>query len=266
MPKILSFTGVLSVPQNRRFVSFDSGAAAVAGVHYTSQPSGITEGSSQTLSFRLTTQPTSIVVVTVSSGDTSALTTTGGSFVSFTTSNWDTAQSITLTSPADTDIADETVTVTLTGTTADSDYTGVISTFGVTVTDVGAVDDFWFWDTNGDSEGGNDHEDAPADGAGSITQITAGTAVPVWVTLSQNPGANVTISLSEDADGLSISKTSLGSHKLNGNWNARGGGHGFTITVAGDVASDTTFSITATGSSTDFNWDDRTATLTVIAE
>ena len=146
MAQILRFALPAAFNGRRGLVTFGVGTPAVPvpGILYTALPSAITEGGDdQTLSFRLMTQPTSGVVVTVASGDPSALATTGGSFVSFTTSNWDTAQSITLTAPADSDIVDETVTVTLTGTSSDSDYSGELSTFTVTVTDAGVTPTMW---------------------------------------------------------------------------------------------------------------------------
>ena len=198
------------------------------------------------------------------------LDTTGGSFVSFTTSNWDTAQSITLTAPADSDIVDETVTVTLTGTSSDSDYSGELSTFTVTVTDAGApaaTQQMWFWDNNGDINDGNGHQVAPADGAGRLTELemTAGTTVPVWITLSENPGATVTVALAENETLLGINKSGLGTYRVSDNWNARGGGHGFNVILGPAAASGATFSVTATASSSDDDWDDVVTTLTVIA-
>ena len=265
MAQILRFALPSAFNGRRGLVTFGVGTPAVPvpGILYTALPSAITEGgANQTLSFRLMTQPTSGVVVTVASGDTSALATTGGSFVSFTTSNWDTAQSITLTAPADSDIVDETVTVTLTGTSSDSDYSGELSTFTVTVTDAGGPQ-MWWW--TGITPGTT----APADGAGNITGITVGNAIPatLWLTLDSNPSASVNVSLAEDEAEITVSKNNLGVYRGNSqnnpNWNMRAGGHSFTVVATSAAVSGSTHLITATASSSDSAWDGVTSTFTV---
>ena len=120
--------------------SFDTGGPMVAtpGIERTQTPSVVDEDASNiTVSFRLRTQPSGDVTVTIESSDTSALNTVATDSRDFTTSNWDTAQSLTLDPVDDTDFDDESVTVTLTSTsTADTDYDGLTSTFSVTVVDV----------------------------------------------------------------------------------------------------------------------------------
>ena len=118
---------------------FETGEPVVPtpGIVRTVTPSAVNEGSSVTVSFRLRTEPTGSVTVTAVSDDATALTASPGSFVLFTTSNWDTAQSLTLTAASDIDLVDENVTITLTA--ASADYVGITSAFTVAVTDVGGM-------------------------------------------------------------------------------------------------------------------------------
>ena len=134
---VANFAGRLRVP----VLDFDTGTPAVAvpGLTFTAIPSGITEGgATQTLSFQLRTEPESSVTVTVMSGDTTALTVAPPSRL-FTTANWDTEQSVTLTAPADSDAVGESVAVTLDVTSDDDDYSGLSVSVDITVTDAGST-------------------------------------------------------------------------------------------------------------------------------
>ena len=70
--------------------------------------------------------------MTVSSGDTDAVSVPAGT-LTFTTSNWSTARSVTVGGVDDDDALDETVTVTLTA--YGGDYGGRTATVAVSVTD-----------------------------------------------------------------------------------------------------------------------------------
>ncbi len=93
----------------------------------------LTEGDAVgTFTVALATQPTGSVTVSVSSSDTGAATVSPRSLV-YTTSDWDTAQTVTVTPERDDDASDETVTVTLAA--SGGDYADVSATVTVTVTD-----------------------------------------------------------------------------------------------------------------------------------
>ena len=78
------------------------------------------------------TQPTTTVTVTVSSGDTGAAMVSGPT-LRFTTSNWNTARTVTVRGVNDGDSTDETVTVT--NTASGGEYAGVTASVRVTVED-----------------------------------------------------------------------------------------------------------------------------------
>ena len=99
---------------------------------------------SKSYSVRLRTPPTQDVTVTITSGDTDAVTVgdTDGvmpgvqSTLTFTTSTWNTARTVTLTAAQDDDGVDESVTVTHAASTAsDSEYTGDSASLTATVAD-----------------------------------------------------------------------------------------------------------------------------------
>ena len=75
-----------------------------------------------------------MVTVTVGSGDTGAVTVTDTSLV-FTTGDWGTAQSVTVTGVDDDDARGETVNVSLSAGSTDTQYEGKVGTVVVTVTD-----------------------------------------------------------------------------------------------------------------------------------
>ena len=82
----------------------------------------------------LATPPSAVVTVTVVSGDTGAVTVSDTSLV-FTTGDWGTAQSVTVTGVDDDDARGETVNVSLSAGSTDGDYEGKVGTVVVTVTD-----------------------------------------------------------------------------------------------------------------------------------
>ena len=107
-----------------------------AGVSVVGSPLAVTEGSFSSYSLVLTSEPTGNVVVTITSSDT-ALVGTNKTSVTFTSGNWDTAQSVQVTAHQDDDdIDDDTVTITHAinaGSTADSKYDAVTGIGSVTV-------------------------------------------------------------------------------------------------------------------------------------
>ena len=83
----------------------------------------------------LDTQPTADVTVTVAGHAGTAVTATPTN-LTFTTSNWNTAQPVTVTAGNDADTTNDTVTLTHRATSTDSDYSGIaIADVAVTVND-----------------------------------------------------------------------------------------------------------------------------------
>ena len=92
----------------------------------------VLENGSGSFTVKLATQPSASVSVTVSSGDSAAVSVPSQALV-FTTGDWSTAQSVTVGGVDDADASDESVTVTLTAT--GGDYTNETATVSVSVTD-----------------------------------------------------------------------------------------------------------------------------------
>ena len=93
---------------------------------------GVAEGGNGTFTVALSTQPTTAVTVTVSSGDTGAATVSPAS-LSFTTADYSTSQTVTVTGVQDDDAENESTTVGLSA--SGGDYGNVSSSVSVTVTD-----------------------------------------------------------------------------------------------------------------------------------
>ena len=102
----------------------------------------VDEGAEETFTVALATQPTATVTVDVTSTDVAEATVSPPS-LEFTTANWATAQTVTVTGAQDPDSADETVTVTLdTNSVDDAGYAALVDvTVAVTVTDDDDDDD-----------------------------------------------------------------------------------------------------------------------------
>ena len=145
----------------------------------------VDEGGQNTYTVKLDTQPTTTVTVTVSSGDTGAATVSGPT-LRFTTSNWNTAQTVTVRGVNDGDSGDETVTVT--NTASGGEYAGVTASVTVTVDDD---------DTPGITF-------TPA--ARTIREGATGT---YDVKLNTAPTADVTVAISSDNADVTLNKSSL---------------------------------------------------------
>ena len=94
------------------------------------------DAAGQTYTVQLSDEPSEDVTVTVSGHEGSDLTLTGLSAtneLTFTTENWDTAQTVTVTAGQDSDAADD--VVTLTHTASGGEYAGVMSDMAVRVDD-----------------------------------------------------------------------------------------------------------------------------------
>ena len=134
---------------------------------------------------KLDTQPTTTVTVTVSSDDTGAAT-VSGSTLRFTTSNWNTAQTVTVRGVNDGDSGDEFVTIT--NTASGGEYAGVTALVTVFVDDD---------DTPGITF-------TPA--ARTIREGATGT---YDVKLNTAPTADVTVAISSDNPDVTVMPTML---------------------------------------------------------
>ena len=177
-----------------------------AGLMLSTPTLGVDEGGQAAYTVKLQTQPTTTVTVTVSSDDTDAATVSGPT-LRFTTSNWDTEQTVTVRGVNDGDSTDETVTVT--NTASGGEYAGVTETVTVTVDDD---------DTRGITF-------TPA--ARTIREGATGT---YDVKLNTAPTADVTVAISSDNPDVTVNKSSLTFTTVNYATNQR-----VTVTAAQDA-------------------------------
>ena len=107
---------------------------ATAGVTLSKTSLTVTEADTtgDTYTVVLDSQPTASVTITVAGHASTAVSATPAS-LTFTTTNWSTAKTVTVTAVNDTNTANETVNLTHSATSTDSDYSG-ITIAGVTVT------------------------------------------------------------------------------------------------------------------------------------
>ena len=96
----------------------------------------IPEGETGTFSFALTTQPTSPVTVTVTDNSEEFV---AAGRITFLTSNWSTAQTVTITTETDKDGADEFGEITLTAASSDTGYALYTATLPVIIKDTLAI-------------------------------------------------------------------------------------------------------------------------------
>lgn len=108
----------------------------VSGIIADTTPTTITEGQHITRTFKLKSQPTSNVVLNISSNDTNSRLSISKSSLVFTESNWDIEQSVVFTA-IDNNIkdGDVDVLVTIKSSSTDLSYNNLTSTFMVTVKD-----------------------------------------------------------------------------------------------------------------------------------
>ena len=185
----------------------------------------VDEGGQNTYTVKLQTQPTTTVTVTVSSDDTGAATVSGPT-LRFTTSNWDTEQTVTVRGVNDGDSDGETVTIT--NTASGGEYAGVTASVTVTVDDD---------DTRGITF-------TPA--ARTIREGATGT---YDVKLNTAPTADVTVAISSDNPDVTVNKSSLTFTTANYARNQR-----VTVTAAQDAdAADGTANLTHRPSGGDYS-------------
>ena len=185
----------------------------------------VDEGGQNTYTVKLQTQPTTTVTVTVSSDDTDAATVSGPT-LRFTTSNWDTEQTVTVRGVNDGDSDGEFVTIT--NTASGGEYAGVTETVWLFVDDD---------DTRGITF-------TPA--ARTIREGATGT---YDVKLNTAPTADVTVAISSDNPDVTVNKSSLTFTTVNYARNQR-----VTVTAAQDAdAADGTANLTHRPSGGDYS-------------
>ena len=104
------------------------------GLVFSAESLSVDEGATESYTVRLATQPTRTVTVALTSSDTGAVSLPLGQ-VTFTTGNWQTPQTVTVTGVSDDDAVDESVTIT--HTASRGGYGGVSATVNVAVVDAG---------------------------------------------------------------------------------------------------------------------------------
>ena len=140
------------------------------------------DGSTGTFTVVLNTAPSGDVTVTISNPDTGAVGVSlpsDATSLTFTTTSWETLQTVTVSAVDDDDVGDESVTLTVSASGAN--YGSVASkTVKVTVTD--------------DDDGTLQFAPATSDGV----TVTENSSATYTVRLSHGPNANVTVSLASD--------------------------------------------------------------------
>jgi len=173
------------------------------GINLSKTTASVSEsGSTDTFTVKLNTLPTGNVVIDLSSDDTGEATVSPAT-LTFTTANWNTPQTVTITGVDDTTVdGDQTPTVTLainTGATADADYDALgDKTVTVTTTD----------------------NDTPGFTLSKTTASVneSGTTDTFTVVLDAQPASNVVIEVtSSDTSEATVSPANL--IFSNGNWN-----------------------------------------------
>ena len=181
----------------------------------------IDEGNSGTLSVRLSAAPNADVTVSLSK--TNADVSLSPASLTFTASNWSSAQTVTVSAAQDDDADDDADTITLSAT---GGINAQAATTAVSVSD--------------DDVAGN----IVLDPAGTLT-VDEGSSMTFTVRLSQQPTGDVTLSLSKTGEVFSLDKTSL--TFTTSNWNTP---RSITVTAAQDdnAASESdTITLKATG-------------------
>ena len=195
-----------------------------------------------TYTVKLATQPSETVTVTVTGQAGTDLTLTGLSPIgtlTFTTENWNTAQTVTVTAGHDVDGADD--SVTLTHTAAGGEYAGATADMGVTVVD-------------------DDRAIVLSETTLSVAEGDA-TGETYTVKLAAQPSAEVTVAVSgHTGTDLSVDKASL--TFTTDNWDTAQ-----TVTVtATEDADGADDAVTLTHTATGGNYDGETATLAVTVD
>ena len=148
------------------------------GLHVAPASLNVDEGGTATFTVRLGTEPAANVAVTVASSDTN-LATVSDTTLQFTTSTWNTAQTVTITAPQETadDEADHSLTVSLSAASTDDDYDDQTASVAVSVID----DEDPRVTVNFKTTGLTNADGLP------VYRVTEGGSVTVAVTLDKDP-------------------------------------------------------------------------------
>ena len=216
-----------------------------AGVTVTPAALSVPEDGSTTADYTLVldTAPTADVTIAVASDTVTAATVSSAS-LTFTPTNWNTAQTVTVTGvndDVDNPSDERTATVTHAPTSADAGYTSVvIASVTVTVTD--------------DDDAGVTVDPL----ALTVDEAGSDTTADYTLVLDTAPTADVTIAVASDTDtAATVSSASLTFTPTN--WNTAQ-----TVTVTGvndDVPGDRTATVTHTAASTDGNYEGAAITI-----
>ena len=209
--------GSTTVPDVEVSITENDSAGIVLSETGLTVAEGDAAGSSYTV--RLATEPTGEVTVTISGHDGADLTLSGTTLtnnqLTFTTTNWDTAQTVTVKAGQDADGSAD--TATLTHTASGGDYASVSNTLPVTVTD-------------------DDQTVTVQFGADAYT-VSEGSTTTITVTLSADPQSTVVIPLvTTDQGGAVPADYSVPSSLM---FNTGEMSKTFDFTAMADVASDT---------------------------
>ena len=138
----ITVTSPASTSLTRTYTLSVTGIAPVvaeAGIEPSADTLTVAEGATTTFTVQLGSAPTSSVTVTPSVSDASEVRFSPAT-LSFTTSTWNTPQTVTVAGVYDAfPDGTQTSTLTLTAASADSGYSGITSTVGMTITDVVAT-------------------------------------------------------------------------------------------------------------------------------
>ncbi len=210
---------------------------------------GVAEGGSNTYTVRLATQPTAQVTVAITgqAGTDLSLSPSSAS-LTFTTSTWNTAQTVTVTAGEDLDGAND--TATLLHTASGGDYASETASVAVTVTDDETAALTLSTTTLGVAEGGSNTYTvrlatqptaqvtvAITGQAGTDLSLSPSSASLTFTTSTWNTAQTVTVTAGEDLDGANDTATLL--HTASG-----GDYAGQTASVAVTVTDDETAALT----------------------
>ena len=198
----------------------------------------ITEGGNSSFTIRLATQPSENVTVTVVQPsntdvtvDTDSGTNGNQTTLTFTGSNWDTAQSVSVNAAGDADTLNDNATLSITATGADyGDQTGSVA---VSVTDDDSAGLTISTGSVTVAEGGN---------SSFTIRLATQPSENVTVTVAQPSNTDVTVDTDSGTNGNQTTLTFTGS-----NWDTA---QSVTVNAAGDadtINDNATLSITATG-------------------
>ena len=195
----------------------------------------VAEGGTVSYMVRLATEPTADVTVTVSgqAGTDVSLSGLTNNQLTFTTGNWDTSQTVTVTAAQDTDAGDDEVTLTHTAASTDGDYGGLALGMPVTV---------------------DDDDTAGLEVSRTGLSLAEGATGTYTVALATEPSADVTVTISGQA-GTDVSLSGLTNNRLTfttGNWDTS---QTVTVTAAQDPdVGDDEVTLTHTAASTDADY------------